>query len=409
MTAPSLSLPVKVLRSATAGRRPGDGTFRALTDGEIFVNTQDKVLCFLNAAGALVTFPLDPAVLAALAPLASPALTGSPTAPTPASGDSSTSLATTAFVAAAVAALGNSSPAVLDTLKELADALGDDPNYAATTATALALRLRVDAAQGLTAAQQLQARSNLGIDGRKSVADAAYTILPTDRMVAVTSLTAARILTLPAASAFPQGARLLIVDEALKAGTFAVSIAPAGTDKINGAASAIVLGVNGGYVALESSGTGWTITDAAVPTAAEIAAGLGYVPGRPTGSLTASGSASDFGANGTYFVATQVTFVATASNFLVFGSALFGHGVDVATNFFAYVDVLDVAAGALAYQSQALAVQLKSSTNPYGSLTPAGGSSGLGIGRTYTARIWIQRGQANGPTTYGATVNVASF
>jgi hypothetical protein len=39
--------------------------------------------------------------LAAKAPLASPALTGTPTAPTPAAGDSTTKLATTAFVAAA--------------------------------------------------------------------------------------------------------------------------------------------------------------------------------------------------------------------------------------------------------------------------------------------------------------------
>lgn len=42
--------------------------------------------------------------LAALAPLASPAFTGNPTAPTPAPGDADTSVATTAFVAAALAA-----------------------------------------------------------------------------------------------------------------------------------------------------------------------------------------------------------------------------------------------------------------------------------------------------------------
>jgi hypothetical protein len=74
------------------------------------------------------------------APLASPALTGTPTAPTPTAGDNSTKLSTTAFVAAAIAALVNSSPAALDTLNELAAALGNDPNFATTITNALALK-----------------------------------------------------------------------------------------------------------------------------------------------------------------------------------------------------------------------------------------------------------------------------
>jgi hypothetical protein len=74
------------------------------------------------------------------APLASPALSGTPTAPTAAVSTNTTQLATTAFVAAAVTALVNSSPATLDTLKELADALGDDPNFATTITTALGLK-----------------------------------------------------------------------------------------------------------------------------------------------------------------------------------------------------------------------------------------------------------------------------
>ncbi|HEX3817535.1 MAG TPA: hypothetical protein VHW03_04535 [Chthoniobacterales bacterium] len=75
------------------------------------------------------------------APLASPGLTGNPTAPTQTLGDSSTKISTTAFVAAAIAALINSAPGALDTLKELADALGDDPNYAATITGLLAGKL----------------------------------------------------------------------------------------------------------------------------------------------------------------------------------------------------------------------------------------------------------------------------
>jgi hypothetical protein len=72
------------------------------------------------------------------APLANPALTGTPTAPTAAKGTNSTQIATTAFVEAAITALVDSSPATLDTLNELAAALGDDPNFATTMINALA-------------------------------------------------------------------------------------------------------------------------------------------------------------------------------------------------------------------------------------------------------------------------------
>jgi hypothetical protein len=80
------------------------------------------------------------AALAAKADLASPALTGVPTAPTAAPGTNSTQISTTAFVQAAIAALVDSSPGTLDTLNELAAALGDDPNFATTISTALGLK-----------------------------------------------------------------------------------------------------------------------------------------------------------------------------------------------------------------------------------------------------------------------------
>lgn len=67
----------------------------------------------------------------------SPGLTGTPTTPTAAPGTNSTQIANTAFVQAALAALVASSPAALDTLNELAAALGNDPNFATTIATAL--------------------------------------------------------------------------------------------------------------------------------------------------------------------------------------------------------------------------------------------------------------------------------
>ncbi|MEE3636353.1 hypothetical protein UIA24_19170, partial [Pseudomonas sp. AL 58] len=77
------------------------------------------------------------------APLASPALTGTPTAPTAAAGTNTAQIATTAFVRAALAALVDSSPAALDTLNELAAAIGDDPNFAVTMTNALAGKLDI--------------------------------------------------------------------------------------------------------------------------------------------------------------------------------------------------------------------------------------------------------------------------
>ncbi|HFQ8100863.1 TPA: hypothetical protein ACHS94_002166, partial [Citrobacter freundii] len=83
-------------------------------------------------------------VVAYYAPLASPGLTGKPTAPTAAQASNDTQLATTAFVKAALAALVASSPEALDTLNELAAALGNDPNFATTMTNALAGKQPLD-------------------------------------------------------------------------------------------------------------------------------------------------------------------------------------------------------------------------------------------------------------------------
>ena len=74
--------------------------------------------------------------------IASPEFTGTPKAPTATAGTNTTQIATTEFVTAAVAAaisaLVDSSPAALDTLKELATALGNDANFSTTVTNALA-------------------------------------------------------------------------------------------------------------------------------------------------------------------------------------------------------------------------------------------------------------------------------
>jgi hypothetical protein len=74
------------------------------------------------------------------APLASPALTGTPTAPTANTATNTTQIATTAFVQQEIAILTDSAPGLLNTLDELAAALGDDANFATTTANAIALK-----------------------------------------------------------------------------------------------------------------------------------------------------------------------------------------------------------------------------------------------------------------------------
>ncbi len=102
------------------------------------------------------------AALDAKAPLASPALSGTPTAPTAAAGTNTTQLATTAFVAAAIGALIDAAPGAMDTLNELAAALGDDPNFATTVTNALAGKLA--AASNLSdLPNKTTARSNLGL------------------------------------------------------------------------------------------------------------------------------------------------------------------------------------------------------------------------------------------------------
>ena len=140
---------LKLRRSTTAGHVPA-----SLTSGEIAINEADDLLFWRHSDGTVKSISLS---------LASLALTGNPTVPTQTAGDNSTKIANTAFVSAALAALVNSSPAALDTLKELADAIGDDANFSATMATALGNRLRVDtAAQGLSGTQQGNALTNLG-------------------------------------------------------------------------------------------------------------------------------------------------------------------------------------------------------------------------------------------------------
>lgn len=74
------------------------------------------------------------------------------------------------LVTTSINALATGAPAALDTLDELAAALGDDANFAATMTNALGNRVRVDtAAQGLTQAQRANARTNIDAYGSEEI------------------------------------------------------------------------------------------------------------------------------------------------------------------------------------------------------------------------------------------------
>ena len=94
------------------------------------------------------------------------------------------SYATQSFVNTAVSNLVDSAPSTLDTLNELAAALGDDANFSTTTATSLGNRLRIDVSnQGLTSTQKTNALTNLGINSEYSGNSATATALATARTI----------------------------------------------------------------------------------------------------------------------------------------------------------------------------------------------------------------------------------
>ncbi len=99
---------------------------------------------------------------------------------------------------------------------------------------------------------------------RTAVSDANYTAQTTDRSIAYTAITAARTVTLPSAASYPTGTRLLVFDESGSCSTTnTTTVAAAGSDTIDGAASGVISSAYG-YLALQSNGSNkWTIVDAA--------------------------------------------------------------------------------------------------------------------------------------------------
>lgn len=111
------------------------------------------------------------------APNASPAFTGNPTVPTAVASDNSESIANTAFVRTAIAALVASSPAALDTLNELAAALGNDPNFATTVTSSIAGKQPLDPTLTALAAVATAANKLIFANGADSFATTDITAL----------------------------------------------------------------------------------------------------------------------------------------------------------------------------------------------------------------------------------------
>jgi hypothetical protein len=160
---------------------------------------------------------------------------------------------------------------------------------------------RVQVHDGVTAGGWPAAKlSEVIVNTRTAVGDVNYTALATDRSIAYAAITAARTVTLPASSSYPTGTRLAIFDESGScSATNTITVAAAGSDTIDGAASALISSPYG-YLSLQSNGSGkWTIIDQTTTSLSAVAVGT---PFDPNNVLSVYGQSALFNSAGNFNV-----------------------------------------------------------------------------------------------------------
>jgi hypothetical protein len=180
---------------------------------------------------------------------------------------------------------------------------------------------------------------------RTAVSDVAYTALFTDRLVAYTTLTAARVVTLPASSAYPTGTQLLVVDETGNCSmTKTITLAAAGSDTINGAASAVV-NVAFGRVAVESNQAGqWTIVETGFASALKTEAAAAHGANIQMQVLETSVTLSGASTNASLQIPANCIVMAVGARVTTAITGAPSYEVGVAGNLTQFGSALDIAA-----------------------------------------------------------------